>query len=367
MARSAQRPSLKKIPQEAIEAKESTAEIVILQPIGYPLCGIIEEYPRIEEPELFECYARMQWNGYIARKNDYLFDHRMFPDFAYRIQEVRPEATIIGQSTTIVVNQEEKEKTDIEYPVEIAFDDIVGQVKAKRKCKLIERYLEEPERFGKWAPRNILFHGPSGTGKTMVAKALANKTDVAFLPVKATQLIGEFVGEGSRQIHQLYERAGEIAPSIIFIDELDAIALDRRYQELRGDVAEIVNALLTEMDGISQRDGVCTICATNRTAVLDGAVRSRFEEEIEFVLPGKEERKKIIELNLQTFPIKAEANVGELAKLTNGLSGRDIVEKVLKSALHHAIMDDMEKVEAHYFEKAASGLQKKETNTHLYA
>ena len=117
--------------------------------------------------------------------------------------------------------------------------------------------------------------------KTMLAKALANKTDVPIIPVKATQLIGEFVGDGARQIHQLYDRAEEMAPCIIFIDELDAIALDRKFQELRGDVSEIVNALLTEMDGIVERDGVCTICSTNRIYSLDSAIRSRFEEEID--------------------------------------------------------------------------------------
>ena len=118
----------------------------------------------------------------------------------------------------------------------------------------------------------------------MIAKALSAKTGVPMLAVKSTSLIGEFVGEGARQIHSLDEKAAESAPCIIFIDELDAIALDRRYQDLRGDVSEIVNSLLTEMDGISNRTGICTIAATNQIEVLDASVRSRFEEEIEFKL-----------------------------------------------------------------------------------
>ncbi|NYT19342.1 MAG: AAA family ATPase, partial [Methanosarcinales archaeon] len=185
--------------------------------------------------------------------------------------------------------------------------------------------------------------------------------DVPLLPIKATQLIGEFVGGGARQIHQLYDRAEEMQPCIIFIDEMDAIALDRKYQELRGDVAEIVNALLTEMDGIVERQGVCTIGATNRIDSLDSAVRSRFEEEIEFILPDEQDRHTIIEQNISTFPLPArDIDLKKIAKLTAGLSGRDIVEKVLKNALHQAIIDDREEVGQDLFDNVISKLLKKE-------
>ena len=151
-----------------------------------------------------------------------------------------------------------------------------------------------------------------------------------------------------------------MAPCIIFIDELDAIALDRKFQELRGDVSEIVNALLTEMDGIVERDGVCTICSTNRIYSLDSAVRSRFEEEIEFVLPGEEEVLRIFESNVKTFPLQVEdCDFQALAKKTKGLSGRDIVEKVLKTALHQAIIEDREIVTGKDFEKALAKLGRK--------
>jgi AAA family ATPase len=284
----------------------------------------------------------------------------MYPDFAYRIVDVRPGESIIGQNTSFIVTEDTREPRKVEYHSDISFEDVVGQSRAKRKCRLIEKYLEQPESFGKWAPRNVLFYGPSGTGKTMLAKALANRTDVPILPVKATQLIGEFVGEGSRQIHQLYDRAADLAPCIVFIDELDAIALDRRYQDLRGDVAEVVNALLTEMDGIGERTGVCTICATNRPEVLDKAVRSRFEEEIAFVLPEKEEREQVIRNSLESFPLPARADAGRLAAKTAGLSGRDLVEKVLKTALHQAIMDDLKEVPEEFFEQAVTKLVPKE-------
>lgn len=357
-----QRVNVKKTHEKNAELGKSTSELLILKPEGYPLSGMMDEYPVIENLDVFEFYAREQWNGCIARKGDYLFDRRMFPDFAYRIIDVEPVESVIGTSTSIIVTEEENGlSSSSEIKSNVNFEDVIGQELAKQKCRLIERFLEEPERFGKWAPRNILFFGPSGTGKTMLAKALANKTDVPIIPVKATQLIGEYVGDGARQIHQLYERAEEMAPCIIFIDELDAIALDRKFQELRGDVSEIVNALLTEMDGIVERNGVCTICSTNRVNSLDSAVRSRFEEEIEFVLPGEEEVLQIFESNVKTFPLAVkDCNFQALAKKAKGLSGRDIVEKVLKTALHQVIIEDREIVTGKDFEKALAKLGRKD-------
>lgn len=321
---------------------------------------MLDDYPEIENAEVFEFYAREQWNGCIAHKGGYLFDRRMFPDFAYIIKDVQPPESIIGMETSFIVEDENIVNTLIDDDINITFENIIGQNNAKQKCRLIEKFLEIPEKFGKWAPRNILFFGPSGTGKTMLAKALANKVKVPILPVKATQMIGEYVGEGARQIHQLYDKAEDIAPCIIFIDELDAIALDRRHQELRGDVAEIVNALLTEMDGIVERSGICTIGATNRTSILDPAIRSRFEEEIEFLLPDENERVQIIKTNIDTFPIPVKnVNYKKIAMMTKDYSGRDIVEKVLKSGLHQAIIEDKSEVTGKYFENAIDKLLQK--------
>lgn len=339
--RAVQRIGKKKRSKTGSLPKGSGARTVVVRPAGYPLKGFFHEYPEMSEFDVFEFYAREQWSGYIVRKGDYLFDRRMFPDFAFKVVEVDPEGSVIGRSTNFIVEDPVREMFVPEIKSSVTFSDIIGQEKAKKKCKLVERFLEDPEKFGKWAPRNILFHGPSGTGKTMMAKALANETEVPLVPVKATQLIGEFVGDGARQMHQLYDRAEELEPCIIFIDELDAIALDRRFQELRGDVAEIVNALLTEMDGIEERKGVCTIAATNRIESLDPAVRSRFEEEIEFSLPDEEERFAILKAYIKTFPLKVsrDVNLKALARLTKGFSGRDLVEKVLKAALHEAILE----------------------------
>ncbi|HIH71585.1 MAG TPA: AAA family ATPase, partial [Methanothermobacter thermautotrophicus] len=206
-----------------------------------------------------------------------------------------------------------------------------------------------------------------GTGKTMLAKSLANELKVPLYLIKATSLIGEHVGDGARQIHELYELASKTAPSVIFIDEMDAIGLDRRYQSLRGDVSEVVNALLTEMDGINQNWGVVTIGATNNPELLDKAIRSRFEEEIEFKLPDDEERKLMLEKYIETMPLKVDFPVDKLVKLTREMSGRDIKDRVLKTALHRAIAEDSESVRAEHIEYALKERKVSGEPKHMFA
>lgn len=351
--RAKQRVNNKKSSKSGSSAKGNGAKTVTVKPAGYPLKGMFHEYPETSELDVFEFYAREQWNGFVVKKGDFLFDRRMFPDFAFKIIDVDPENSEIGKNTKFMVEDYDADFLVPEMKSDTSFKNIIGQQKAKKKCKLIEKFLSNPQKFGKWAPKNILFHGPSGTGKTMMAKALANSVDVPLLAVKATKLIGEFVGDGARQIHQLYEKAEELAPCIIFIDEFDAVALNRSFQEIRGDVSEIVNAILTEMDGIDERDGICTIAATNMIMTLDSAVRSRFEEEIEFTLPTEEERYKILQTYTRTFPVKLakDVNLHNIAKKTTGFSGRDLVEKLLKNALHKAILTGG-KVTGRQFEEA---------------
>jgi len=319
------------------------AKYLILRPAGYPMKASYQEYPEISEYRVFEFYAKEQWQGIRVKKGDYLFDSRMFPDFAFLVVDVEPPNSEICSTTKIIVDVRE-EQVILPKTRSVRMSDIIGQERAKQQCRIIKKYLEDPERFGEWAPKNILFYGPPGTGKTMMAKALASESNSPIMLIKGTTLIGEHVGEGAQRIHSLYEKAKNLAPCIVFIDEIDAIGIDRRYQDLRGDVSEIVNALLTEMDGIDEREGVCTIGSTNRIELLDEAVRSRFEEEVEFTLPNEKERAEILRLYLRKSPVKIsdDVDVEKIAKMTEDFSGRDLVEKVLKKAIHEAIIEDSE-------------------------
>lgn len=339
------------------------AELVVVKPVGYPFdFTMMDENIEITNINLFEEYAREQWLGLVVSENSFLFDQKIIPDYGFEIVTAKPNNSIISDNTKIKIITDKIENKHENVKSDVTLNDIVGQENAKSKVKVITRYLENPESFGPWAPKNILFYGLPGTGKTMLVKALSNELEVPLYLVKATSLIGEHVGDASSKIHDLFKKASENAPSIIFIDEIDAIALHRSFQSLRGDVSEIVNSLLTEMDGIEENKSVITIGATNNQSSLDLAVRSRFEEEIEFKLPNENERLEILENNLKTMPLGHDLDLEKIVKMTKGLSGRDIKEKILKTSLHNAISKDSDTITMENIEYALNSFKIKNSD-----
>jgi AAA family ATPase len=351
------------------ESKKEAKSIVI-QNVGYPFNFPLMDAHTLEisDKELFEHYAKEQWLGWDVKEGSFLFDQKILPDYGFKVLKAHPNNSVIGENTSIkLVARENGSKRVKSISTNLTLEDIIGQENAKNKCKIIMKYLENPEKFGDWAPRNILFYGVPGTGKTMLAKSLANELNVPLYLIKATTLIGDHVGDGARQIHDLFETAQKTYPSVIFIDEIDAIALHRKFQSIRGDVSEVVNALLTEMDGIHDNKGVVTIAATNNPEQLDYAIRSRFEDEFEFKIPSFKERIKMIEKFKSTMPFEIEISSKKLAEMSKGMSGRDIKEKLLKSALHRALYEDSEKVELSHFEHAINSYKSSDDSTkHMF-
>ncbi len=321
------------------------AKRVVIHDIGYPFRLRGDPKPsglEIDNEQLFADYAREQWAGSIVKKGMYLFDRYVMPDFAFQVIEIDPPESIITRDTEIILQSQSRE-SNIQGP-KVEFDDIIGHEPIKQKCRVILKYLSNPMAFGEWAPRAVLFHGSPGTGKTLMARALAHEANAGILTTKASDLIGTHVGDGGRRISALFEDARKIAPSILFIDELDAIGLARSFQSIRGDVSEVVTALLAELDRTDEGSGVIVIGATNAPHLIDTAIRSRFDSSFEFPLPNAEERECILELYARKLPIPLVCDTHYLARLTDGFSGRDLRDRVLKEALHNAIATGASKI-----------------------
>ncbi|MHA1972372.1 MAG: AAA family ATPase [Candidatus Hodarchaeales archaeon] len=318
---------------------------LVLKPIGYPLRAGEELTPFLttDDPSLFQQYARSQWVGLVVKKGNYLFDSLLFPDYAFRAVAVEPNESQITETTTIILEQEQVENKSLSVKIEtVTFSDIIGQMEAKEKCSIIAKFLSKESLMNSvWAPRNILFWGPPGNGKTMMALALSQETNYPMFLVKASDLLGVYVGDGARKIQKLFAEARNKAPSIVFIDELDTIALKRNYQSIRGDVIELVTSLLGELDGVEKNQGVVTIASTNQPEILDHAILSRFEQLIEFKMPNLTERREILIKYASTSPIPFENIHWEtIVQKTKGWSGRDLKEKIIKNAIHSAILHD---------------------------
>ncbi|TFG99865.1 AAA family ATPase [Candidatus Thorarchaeota archaeon] len=333
--------SSKKTSQKRTIEVPSTITL-ILRDMGYPFR--VKGDPRstgleIDSEELFADYAREQWMGTIVRQGLYLFDRYIMPDYAFQVLEVEPEESIISKDTKIHL-QSQSPATESISTRAITLDEVVGHEPIKRKCKLILEYLQNPDKFGEWAPRAILFYGPPGTGKTMTAQAVANQANAKLFFAKASDLIGVHVGDGGRRISTLFDDARKNSPSIIFVDELDAIGLARSFQSIRGDVSEVVTALLGELDQTAESSGVVVIGATNALPLIDPAIKNRFDTVFEFALPNLEERLAILQYYSNRLPLEIEIDLHEVARMTDGLSGRDLRDRILKESLHIAISDE---------------------------
>ena len=318
---------------------------MVIRDVGYPFRLKGDPKPaglEIDSTDLFVDYAREQWAGSVVRKDMYLFDRYVMPDFAFQIVEVDPPESVITRGTHIELQSALVHSESIGPSV--GLEDVVGHEKVKQKCRIILKYLSAPSKFGEWAPRAVLFHGSPGTGKTLMARALAHEANAQILTTKASDLIGTHVGDGGRRISALFDEARKLAPSIVFIDELDAIGLARSFQSIRGDVSEVVTALLAELDRTNESSGVVIIGATNAPSLIDAAIRSRFDSVFDFALPTADERLRILTMYANRLPIPLDFNLENIVSLTDGFSGRDLRDRVLKEALHIAIAEDKPRI-----------------------
>jgi cell division protease FtsH len=222
----------------------------------------------------------------------------------------------------------------------ISFDDIAGIDEAKAEFEEIVSFLKEPERYtlvGAKIPKGVLLVGPPGTGKTLLAKAIANEANVPFYSVAGSEFVEMFIGIGAARIRDLFKKASENTPCIVFIDEIDAVGRERGAGIGGGndEREQTLNQLLTEMDGFKENKGVIVVGATNRVDILDAALLrpGRFDRQITVGLPDRLGRIGILKVHAKNKPFDEDVSLVQLANRTPGFSGADLANLLNEAAI----------------------------------
>jgi AFG3 family protein len=253
----------------------------------------------------------------------------------------------------------------------ITFEDVAGLEEAKQEIKELVDFLKDPKRYTKLGakiPKGIIIVGPPGTGKTLLARAVAGEAQVPFFSLSGSEFVEMFVGVGASRVRDLFKQAKDKAPSIVFIDEIDAVGRSRGrnafYTGANDERESTLNQLLTEMDGFGTNSGVIVLAATNRADVLDPALLrpGRFDRTIYLELPNLAERKSIFKVHLKPLILAEAVDIDFLASQTPGFSGADIANICNEAALI-AARSKKEKVERQDFldaiDRIVAGLEKK--------
>ncbi|HEY1714527.1 MAG TPA: ATP-dependent zinc metalloprotease FtsH [Solirubrobacteraceae bacterium] len=226
--------------------------------------------------------------------------------------------------------------------IRVTFDDVAGIDEAKAELTEIVDFLKTPERYQKLGgrmPHGVLLFGPPGTGKTLLARAVAGEAHAAFFSIAASEFIEAIVGVGAARVRDLFAKAKEAAPSIIFIDELDAIGRSRQGSAgitgANDEREQTLDQILTEMDGFEGNDAVVVLGATNRPEILDQALLrpGRFDRRVGVSPPDRDGRKKILEVHTRSMPLAEDVDLGVLASTTPGMVGADLANLANEAAL----------------------------------
>jgi cell division protease FtsH len=254
--------------------------------------------------------------------------------FMRQMQAGGGKAMAFGKSRARLMNEKSKRVT---------FDDVAGIEEAKAELKEIVEFLRDPKKFtrlGGRIPKGVLLVGAPGTGKTLLARAIAGEADVAFFTISGSDFVEMFVGVGASRVRDLFNQGKRSAPCIIFIDEIDAVGRHRGAGLGGGhdEREQTLNQLLVEMDGFESNEGVILVSATNRPDVLDPALLrpGRFDRQVVVPLPDVRGREKIFEVHAKKTPLDGQVDFGVLARGTPGFSGADIENLVNEAALNAA-------------------------------
>ena len=256
----------------------------------------------------------------------------------FTVTKTRPHGIVrITYETSLQILNEPVPEAKVGMP-RTTYEDIGGlQEEMQRIREMVELPLRHPEifqRLGIEPPKGVLLHGPPGCGKTLLARAVANESEANFFSINGPEIMSKFYGESEARLREIFQQAQQNSPSIIFIDELDAIAPKR--EEVTGEVERrVVAQLLALMDGLSGRGNVIVIGATNRPGALDPALRrpGRFDREVEIGVPDKHGRHEILQIHTRGMPLAQDVDLKKLSEMTHGYTGADLASLARETAM----------------------------------
>ena len=306
-------------------------------------------------------------HGYVGADLEYLCKEaamkclrRLLPELNLEEEKIAPETLdkliVISEDFTNAqreITPSGMREVFIENP-DVKWDEIGGLVDVKRELQeAVEWPMKYPvlyEKLGHKMPRGILLHGPSGTGKTLLAKAVATESEANFVSVRGPELLSKWVGESERGIREIFRRARQASPCVIFFDEIDSIAPIRGIGGETAVTERVVSQLLTELDGMENMHGVVVLAATNRADMIDPALLrpGRFDKIISIPMPDKESRKKILEISSKDIPVVTDSSdpdhvdYDKIAELTDTMSGADVaaISNTAVSLVIHKFLDE---------------------------
>jgi transitional endoplasmic reticulum ATPase len=305
-------------------------------------------------------------HGYVGADLEYLCKEaamkclrRLLPELNLEDEKVPPETL-----DKLIVNNEDFQKALIEVTPsgmrevfienpDVKWDDIGGLKEVKQQLQeAVEWPMKYPglyDKLGHKMPRGILLHGPSGVGKTLLAKAVATESEANFVSVRGPELLSKWVGESERGIREIFRRARQASPCVIFFDEIDSIAPIRGAGAETAVTERVVSQLLTELDGMENMHGVIVLAATNRADMIDPALLrpGRFDKIVQIPMPDKDSRRQILEINAKDIPAVSDkndiefVNLDKIAEITDGMSGADVaaIANTAVSIVIHEYLD----------------------------
>ena len=332
------------------KAETLPAEKIIISPIGIPAGKKISFREGVDE-----IFKNGLMNRPVLRDNEIVVPNiaLMGNLIQFKVITTVPVGiVVVDQKTEVTIKEVADDKTTSTFTSQVSYEDIGGlEEELKRIREMIELPIKHPElfdRLGITAPKGVLLYGPPGTGKTLIAKAVAKESGASFFSIQGPEIMGSYYGQSEERLRNVFDKAEDSAPSIVFIDEIDSIAPNRN--DVNGEVERrVVAQLLTLMDGLSGRGDVIVIAATNREESIDPALRrpGRFDREIEIGIPGRDGRKDILAVHLRSMPLDEDVSTDRLANLTQGFVGADLAalarEAAMKCLTRNLINLDLDK------------------------